>query len=229
MRPGHFSHASHRVLSIRGAVPSLRRTVLATPGGAGNHAPIAFDSPDDSPQANERTAMIRFLIDIVSHTPVGVWIGLAVLVALGLAQTRDRDVSAARLWLVPIVTGTLSFLGTWHSFGGAGQWLAAGGWVVGGAAGFASNRALDLPRRAGANADGTFRIGGSFAPLLLFVSIFALRYAVGVALAIAPQLAHESLAALLVGVATGLPAGLLAARSHKVLTTRRPAGALLAA
>ena len=203
--------------------------MLAAPGRAGKHSPIAFGAPGESPQANERTAMTSFLLDIANHTPIGVWISLAVLVALGLAQTRDRDVSVARLWLVPIVMGTLSFLGTWHAFGGASQWLAAGGWIVGGAAGFASNRALDLPRRASANADGTFRIGGSFAPLLLFVSIFVLRYAVGVALAVAPQLAHEPLAALLVGVATGLPAGLLAARARKVLTTRRPADALLAA
>ena len=173
--------------------------------------------------------MTSFPLDVVNHTPIGVWIGLAVLVAVGLAQTRDRDVSASRLWLVPIVMGTLSFLGTWHAFGGASQWLAAGGWIAGGAAGFASNRALDLPRRASANADGTYRIGGSFAPLLLFVAIFVLRYAVGVALAIAPQLAREPLAALLIGVATGLPAGLLAARSRKVLTTRRPGDALLAA
>ena len=34
--------------------------------------------------------MTSFLIDIVNHTPIGVWIGLAVLVALGLAQTRDN-------------------------------------------------------------------------------------------------------------------------------------------
>ena len=173
--------------------------------------------------------MTTFLLDVLTHTPLWVWAGLAVLVFMGLKQTQTRDVAALRLWLVPIVMGSYSFYGTWSGFGGAGQLLAAAAWVAGAAIGFASNRTLDLPRQVSANADGSFRIGGSFAPLVLFVSIFMLRYAVGVMLAVAPALAHEPLVALIASVAGGLPTGLLIARSRKVLSTRRPTDGLIAA
>lgn len=172
---------------------------------------------------------MSFLLAILAQTPLAVWAGLAVLVVLGLKQTRARDVSALRLWLVPIVMGTFSFLGTWAAFGGAAQWLACGAWIAGAAAGFAANRGLDLPRQVSANADGRFRIGGSFAPLVLFLSIFLLRYAMAVTLAVAPQLAHDPLAAALAALAGGLPTGLLIARSRKVLTTRRAADGFAAA
>ena len=173
--------------------------------------------------------MTSFLFQIVTHTPLWVWAGLAVLVLYGLQQTRTRTVGAPRLWLVPIVMGGYSFLGTWSAFGGAGQVLAIASWIVGAALGFASNRSLDLPRQVSANADGTFRVGGSFAPLVLFVSIFLLRYAIGVMLAVAPAFAHEPMVALLASLASGLPTGLLIARSRKVLSTRRPSNDMLAA
>ena len=173
--------------------------------------------------------MIHFLLAIATHTPLWVWAGLAALVYLGLKQTVARDVSAQRLWLVPIVMGAYSFYGSWTSFAGAGQLPAAAAWIAGAAIGFASNRVLDLPRQVGANADGSFRIGGSFAPLVLFVTIFMLRYAIGVTLAVAPALAHDATFALIASLAGGVPTGLLVARSRKVLWTRRPADGLVGA
>ncbi len=173
--------------------------------------------------------MTTFLLDIVTHTPLWVWGGLALLVVLGLKQTRTRDVGALRMWLVPAIMGSYSFLGTWNAFGGSGALLPAAAWIAGAAIGFASNRTLDLPRQVSANADGTFRIGGSYAPLVLFVSIFLLRYVVGVMLAVAPVFAQQPLVAMIASVAGGLPTGLLIARSRKVLSTRRPADGLVAA
>ncbi len=166
---------------------------------------------------------MNFLLDIVTHTPLWVWGGLALLVFMGLKQTVARDVSATRLWLVPIVMGGYSFYGSWSSFGGVGQAFAATAWIVGAALGFAANGKLDLPRQVAVNDDGSFRIGGSFAPLVLFVSIFLLRYAIGVTLAVAPELAHDLPFALFASLAGGVPTGLLVARSRKVLSTPRPA------
>lgn len=169
------------------------------------------------------------LIDIVSHTPLAVWIALAVLVLMGLRQTRTQRMSAGRVWLVPLLVGAASLAGALHGFADAGVLLTGACWAAGAALGFLSNRRLDLPRRVGANADGSFTVGGSIAPLLLFVGVFMVRYVVNVALAIAPALAHNPAAAATAAIAYGLTAGLLAARSRKIWSTRRARGALVAA
>ena len=161
------------------------------------------------------------LLDIVTHTPTWVWIALAVLVLIGLRQTRTRDMSAARVWIVPMVVCVASLAGALRGFAGAGELLTGASWAVGAALGFASNRSLDLPRRVSANADGSFRIGGSIAPLLLFVGIFLVRYVVNVALAIQPGLASNPQAASAAALAYGFTAGLLTARSRKIWAARR--------
>ena len=163
-------------------------------------------------------------LDIVTHTPTAVWVALAVLIAIGVRQMRTQTMSAGRVWLVPLVVGAASLAGALRGFAGAGEVLTGACWAVGAALGFASNRALDLPRRVSANVDGSFTIGGSVAPLLLFVGVFLVRYVVNVALAIQPALASNPGAAVAAAIAYGLPAGLLAARSRKIWLTRRLAG-----
>jgi len=169
------------------------------------------------------------LLAIASHTPTAVWAVLAALVLIGLRQTRTQTMSATRVWLVPAVVGAASLAGALRGFAGAGEALTGACWMAGAALGFASNRWLDLPRRVSANADGSFTIGGSIAPLLLFVGVFMVRYVVNVALAIAPALAGNPAAAALAAIAYGLTAGLLVARSRKIWSTRRAAAGLLAA
>ena len=169
------------------------------------------------------------LLDILTNTPIAVWAVLAVLVLLGLRQTRTQRMSAGRVWLVPLLVGAASLAGALRGFAGAGELLTGACWAAGAALGFLSNRPLGLPRRVSANADGSFTIGGSIAPLLLFVGVFMVRYVVNVALAIQPALAHDPVAAAAAAIAYGLTAGLLAARSRKIWATRRDRGPLLAA
>jgi len=168
-------------------------------------------------------------LDILTHTPVAVWAVLAALVLLGLRQTKTQTMPAARVWLVPAVVGVASLAGALRGFADAGEWLTGACWAVGAALGFVANRSLDLPRRVSANADGSFTIGGSIAPLLLFVGVFMVRYVVNVALAIQPALSGNAGAAAAAAIAYGLPAGLLAARSRKIWATRGGAGTLLSA
>ena len=169
------------------------------------------------------------LLAIVSHTPTAVWVVLAVLVSLGLRQTRTTTMSAARVWIVPALLGAASLAGALRGFAGAGELLTGACWAAGAALGFASNRSLDLPRRVSANADGSFTIGGSIAPLLLFVGVFLVRYVVNVALAIQPSLPVDPQAAAAAAIAYGFTAGLLAARSRKIWSTRGAAPGILAA
>ncbi len=168
-------------------------------------------------------------LDIVTHTPTAVWTVLAVLVTIGLRQTRTRTMSAGRVWLVPLIVGAASLAGALRGFAGAGELLTGACWAVGVALGFVSNRSLDLPRRVSANADGSFTIGGSIAPLLLFVGVFMVRYVVNVALAIQPALSGNPGAAAAAAIAYGLTTGLLVARSRKIWSTRGRVDAVLAA
>jgi len=160
------------------------------------------------------------LIAIVQHTPIAVWAVLAVLVLVGLRQTRSQTLSGGRIWLVPLVAGAASLAGALRGFGGAGELLTGACWAIGAALGFAANRSLALPRRVVANADGSFTIGGSIAPLILLVGIFLVRYATNVALAIQPSLASDPVAAAVVAIAYGLTAGLLAARARRIWSSR---------
>jgi hypothetical protein len=173
--------------------------------------------------------MTAFLIAIVSHTPTWVWAVFAALVLLGLRQTRTQDVSAARVWLVPAILGAASLLGALRGFAAAGELLTGAAWGVGALLGLLSNRGLNLPRRVSANADGSFRVGGSVAPLLLFVGVFAIRYVVNVALAVQPSLAVSPVAATIAALAYGFTAGLLVARSRRIWATRRAPAGLAAA
>jgi hypothetical protein len=169
------------------------------------------------------------LLAIVTHTPPVVWGVLALLVLVGLRQTRTQTMSAGRVWLVPLVVGAASMVGALRGFAGAGELLTGACWAVGAALGFASNRSLDLPRRVRPNADGSFTIDGSIAPLLLFVGVFLVRYVVNVGLAIQPSLSGNPRAAAAAAIAYGFTAGLLAARSRKIWASRRGPPAVLAA
>ena len=168
-------------------------------------------------------------LDIVTHTPAAVWVALSILVAIGVRQLRTHTVVAAKVWIVPLIVGVASLLGALRGFGDAGPLLTGACWAAGAAIGFVSNRWLDLPRRVSANADGSFTIGGSVAPLLLFMSVFMERYVVGAALAIQPSLAANPEAAAAAAIAYGLTAGLLAARSRKIWASRGASAGLLAA
>jgi hypothetical protein len=191
-----------------------RRAPLAGRGGRRDHA-----RHSDPPPVIKDIAM-NILLAILAHTPTAVWAALAVLVLVGLRQMRAQTLSGGRVWLVPLVAGVASLAGALRGFGGAGELLTGACWAIGAGLGFAANRSLDLPRRVVANADGSFTIGGSIAPLLLLLGIFFVRYATNVALAIQPALSNDPLAAAVVAVAYGLTAGLLAARSRKVWSTR---------
>jgi len=169
------------------------------------------------------------LLAIFSHTPTWVWAVFAALVLFGLRQTRTQDMAAARVLIVPAVVAVASLGSALQGFAGAGELLTGACWAAGAALGFVSNRSLDLPRRVSANADGSFRIGGSIAPLLLFTGVFLLRYVVNVALAMQPSLAGNPAAAAAAAIAYGFTAGLLAARSRKIWSTRGGRDAGLAA
>lgn len=160
---------------------------------------------------------------ILMHTPLWVWILLSALVALGLKQTRNREVSVARITVLPLAMVGLSLAGVLGAFGHLPVALLA--WAVGiagalvvapglapvrGAAWSATTRRLHLP--------------GSWLPLFLFVGLFAVKYGAGVSLAMHPHLASDSVFAGCCSFTYGAFSGLFLGRALplRALAMRSP-------
>ena len=162
-----------------------------------------------------------FFIAIVQHTPAWVWGLLAALVALGLMQTRPLEMSLTRVTVLPLVLTALSLGGVLSAFGHLPVALAA--WAAGAAAAIGLARRFVTVRGASWSASrGLLQVPGSWLPLLLIVSLFAVKYGAGVSLALAPMLASDASFAGLCSLAHGTFSGLFLARalSLRSLATR---------
>ena len=154
-------------------------------------------------------------IAIVRHTPVWVWGLLAALVAVGLAQTRDRELSLKRVTILPLVLLALSAGGVLSAFGHAPVGpIAVGGWGAGLAAALTLARhAVAVRGAAWLARSAMLRVPGSWLPLVLILALFALKYFVGVSLALHPALASDTAFAGGCSLAYGGFSGLFLARA----------------
>ena len=128
---------------------------------------------------------------IFSHTPLYVWAILGFLVYRGVLASRAREVTLRKLCIIPLVMLALSLSGVQGSFGLAG--VAPFAWAAGALAGAAlawtlsdARKIVAIPERA------SVQRPGSWVPLMLMMSIFCMKYAVAVTLAIAPAYAHAT-------------------------------------
>lgn len=166
------------------------------------------------------------LLQIVNNTPPWVWGLLAALVALGLSQSRPRRASLGRTAVVPVLMLGLSFAGVLTTFAGATPAIAA--WASGLAVALTVGRRIAAVDGARWDAAASrFDIPGSWLPLVLILALFAIKYGVGVTLAMQPRLASDTLFESLIGAAYGLFSGLFLARATSLwrLARLRPAAA----
>ena len=147
---------------------------------------------------------------ILINTPMWVWGLLAALLALGYSQTRSRRAGLTRIVLLPLVMGALSLYSTLSTFGTSptvlGSWLATT--LV------LALLVMRLPLPAGAGYDRTsrqFQLSGSWVPMALMLGIFLTKYAVGVSVAMHPELTSHvnfgSVVVILYGAFSGIFAG----------------------
>lgn len=161
---------------------------------------------------------LALAFQIVGHTPHDVWLILATLIGLGALQLREHVVPARRLALAPIGLGIYSLWSTTVTFGTHPGVVAA--WAIGSAAAvFAvvSTRRLRWPRQVRSQGPGRFALQGSPWPLILMVSIFALRYALAVSLAFHPAWANVAAFGMAMSMLFGALSGLFAGRSLRIL------------
>ena len=166
------------------------------------------------------------LIEILRHTPTWVWLVLALLLQRGFALTRPQQVSAARAALLPGIFAALSLAGVISGFGPqAGSLLC---WCGGMALSAYETQRHGPP--AGAEylaAQRSYHVPGSWAPVLLIVLIFTVKYGVGVALALHPQLRGIGLFVLLSSSVYGALSGVFIGRALRLLYLRNGWGLAL--
>lgn len=155
------------------------------------------------------------LSQIIIHTPHWVWGLLLALLALGMSQVFTRTVTLRRTTLLPLAMVALSLYGTVSALGAAPQVLLA--WLVGATltAWLVTQRPLPVGTRFDC-ATHCFTVPGSAVPLALIVGIFLTKYGVGVQLAMAPALQHDSTFTLVVGALNGGFSGVFAARGARL-------------
>jgi hypothetical protein len=151
-------------------------------------------------------------VQILQHTPIWVWGLLAVLVTLGLSQARAREVSLARVTVLPLVLIALSASGVLSAFGHFP--IAIGGWAAGvGAALVLARNAVAVRGASWSPSTSTLHLPGSWLPLTLILGLFATKYVAGVNLAMHPALAIDPTFAGLCSLAYGSFSGLFLARA----------------
>ncbi|KQP22403.1 hypothetical protein ASF43_00255 [Pseudorhodoferax sp. Leaf267] len=155
------------------------------------------------------------LVQILSHTPSWVWGLFALLLVLGVRQSRPGRQSLARTLVVPLAMAGLSLYGTVAAFGATAAVLAA--WCAAALplAWALSRSALPAGTRYDA-ARRSFSVAGSWMPLALMIGIFLTKYAVGVALAMVPARAHAPAFGLVVALLYGAFSGCFFGRAARL-------------
>lgn len=169
--------------------------------------------------------MLSVIAQVLHHTPVWVWGVLLLLIVLGSSQLRDHRVARLRVALLPISLGAYSAWGAVSLFGlHAGVLLAWAG--AAGLAAWFSHTVAWAPGVRRDTASDRFDVPGSGWPLLLMLTVFALRYSVVVTLAFHRDWAADAAFAAGVSASYGVLSGLLAGRALYILGKAAPYQAL---
>ncbi|RST55337.1 DUF6622 family protein [Variovorax sp. MHTC-1] len=157
------------------------------------------------------------LTQILAHTPRWVFALFAFLVWLGAKQLLAGSVSLTRIALMPIAMTALSVYGVLSGFGDSPAALMA--WAA--AASLMLWTVLQRPLPAGTRYDAAarlFHVAGSAVPLALMMGIFFTKYAVGVLLAMHPELKQQGAFALGISALYGGFSGIFTARALRMWT-----------
>jgi len=171
------------------------------------------------------------ILDILHHTPAWVFLIFVALVALGARRVRANRIGVRQLLILPATMTGFSLFGLTQSFGIGLVPLAAWSLVFSAMLAFAAIWPTN-PAVQYSPATRSIHIPGSWLPLALMMTIFLLRYAVAVVLAMHPALHGNAPFVACIAALYGLSSGSFGARA--VLTWRgafaaRPAAPTFAA
>ena len=151
------------------------------------------------------SSAFQIVFQIVANTPLWVWPLMALVVWLGVKGLRSRVLPLWRLAVLPVVGLILSFAGIGQAVQPA---LALVAWLVALGIGLPLGILLGRRRVVRRLDDGRLEIAGGWFMLVFGISIFAVRYALGVVFGMAPVLKADPLWIALSGGVGGFVAGI---------------------
>jgi len=165
---------------------------------------------------------------ILQHTPHWVFGLFFALLVFGLRQTFAHRLTLRRSTLLPLALAGLSLMGVVSAFGE--QPLALLAWAGGlVSALLALHGRVDLSMVRFSAPDRQFQMPGSGWPLVLMMSLFVLKYGVGVTLALHHELRHATELVLAVSTAYGVFSGVFLGRAMALWAMARQSLQLQAA
>lgn len=147
------------------------------------------------------------MITIITHTPIWVWIVLALLVYLGILQSKTRLIQRWRLFIVPVIFLPLSLITLSTS---ANISLSVMTLVLAMAVSFGvAKYYFDKHPIIYQTKQGQWWQRGSWLPLIVYLMIFMCRYAISASQAMRlPYIDGDGFATFM-GVSLGLGLGVL--------------------
>lgn len=165
--------------------------------------------------------LFTVITQVVTHTPLWVWSVLALLVVLGLRQAFETVVPRLRLMLMPVAMSGYSLYGASATFGLKADVVAA--WAVAMAAVAGASLLMRPVAAVRIDGEGRFTVPGSWWPLALMLSVFALRYVGTVSMILHPQWAGDALFRDVLVAGYGALSGAFAGRAWRTLRSGQPA------
>ena len=151
------------------------------------------------------SSSLQIVFQIVTNTPLWVWPLMVLVVWLGVLGLRSRILPLWRLAILPVVGLILSFVGIGQAVQPA---LALVAWLAALAVALPLGTLLGRRRAVRRLDDGRLEIAGGWFMLVFGLSIFAVRYALGVVFGMAPALKADPAWIALAGGVGGFVAGL---------------------
>ena len=159
------------------------------------------------------------LLQILSHTPLYVWAILALLIWRGIAASADREMAFGKLLIIPGVMLLLSLQDIAATFGLNPLTLTA--WACGAALAAAASWQFATVRISAGKQAGHLLLHGSWTHLVVMLTVFAIKYATSVLLAMHPQWRHDTLLVILACTVFGLFNGILFGRLARAAASWR--------
>jgi non-heme chloroperoxidase len=183
------------------------------------------------PARSTQEFVMPSFFDIVAHTPLWVWPLMLLVLWLGWSASRPRTVHPLRLVPLPLVGLGVTVAGAVQS---VAPTLTLAGWLAGLLLSLPIGWLVGRRRAAEWQPDGRLEVGGGWFMLAFAVSIFAVRYALGVTFGVWPRLAAQpawiagagAIGGVIAGIGLGWLAGLLG-RDRRWLGCALFAGAAL--
>ncbi len=159
------------------------------------------------------------LTEIIRHVPVYVWGILALLLWLGVRQSRDQQMRPARVMILPLVWLVYGLWGVVSAFGAHSQSLLP--WMAGCIAALLMLKPFIGPEGSHFNPQTQlFFVPGSWLPLGLMMVLFTAKFALGMYQSMHAERFASPMVAAGFSALLGFLGGAFLARSRRILSSR---------